>query len=426
VSDKLNPPRTVFFLLLMLSVTVYVGTSLTLIPLKTEPIFLERDEQEYYELAGNLLKGEYEFNSRRTLGHVLVLALFRILTFDNFLGTQLLATLTFALTAPLLYLLVRRMTDRPTLAAIAAIWAIFWPPFLYYGSSLYSETTTLPLFLSFLILLPRGSIFGDRPTRKWTPWLFCGSLLALCMLFRPMYLLFSPFALSIVFLEEKRWRQALRHASWLALGCCLIVLPWSIYMTANVGVPILISANGGETIAGGLNPKLLEQGDREMVTPQGRVSWIGPGKWLTASETGYLSREELKLSQAEQDRLLRHRTLRWVVSNPGPAIHLEVAKLLYMWGLYPWRLDRQTLFGNFPVILVLCLSLAALLRFRPYLRHLSRFWLLPIFVSGVALLSWGSWRFRQPGDLGLLTLSSLFLLSLRPASAQLLRKIDRD
>jgi hypothetical protein len=32
--------------------------------------------------------------------------------------------------------------------------------------------------------------------------------------------------------------------------------------------------------------------------------------------------------------------------------------------------------------------------------------------SFVALISWGSWRFREPGDLGLIALSVLFLWSL--------------
>lgn len=418
--DKLSQPRYLFLFLFVLSVTIYVGTSLTLVPLRTEPSFLDADEKEYYNLAGNLLQGKYEFNPRRTLGHVLLLTLFRGLTFDNFIGTQLLATVIFALTAPLMYLLVRRMTGSNLLGAIVAGLAIFWPPFLYYGISLYSETTTLPLFIAFLLLMPRGSLLTGHPEGSWQRWLLSGCLLALCMLFRPMYLLFSPLAVAIVFLEEKRWVKALQRSSLLALGCCLVVLPWSIYMSTHAGVPILISANGGETIGGGLNPTLIEQGYRVYVTPGGRVAWYGPGKWLNLSETGYLSEEELKLPYAKQDKLIRKRTFEWIFKNPGQALYLQAAKLMYMWGLYPWRLDRQTFLGNFPTILGLLLSVVSLISFRRYIRHLSRFWLLPIFVSGVALISWGSWRFRQPGDLGILTLSALFLLSLLIGSSKIL------
>ena len=54
-----------------------------------------------------------------------------------------------------------------------------------------------------------------------------------------------------------------------------------------------------------------------------------------------------------------------------------------------------------PTIALSILSILSLVRFRHYLRKLSRFWFLPLFVSSVALISWGSWRFREPGDLGL-------------------------
>jgi hypothetical protein len=37
-----------------------------------------------------------------------------------------------------------------------------------------------------------------------------------------------------------------------------------------------------------------------------------------------------------------------------------------------------------------------------YIRNLVRFWVLPIYVSAIALISWGSWRYRQAGDLGIL------------------------
>jgi hypothetical protein len=129
-------------------------------------------------------------------------------------------------------------------------------------------------------------------------------------------------------------------------------------------------------------------------------------------DTGYLSDDELKLPYAQRDVLLRRRAIAWALSNPGSALRLQGAKLLYMWGLYPfWNGARQTFLGNVPTIALLILSVFSLLRLRRYLRHLSRFWILPLFVSIVALISWGSWRFRQPGDLGLIALSGLFLWS---------------
>ena len=409
---RLSQSRHLFLLLLALALSVRIGASLALGAVRSDPSFLDMDEQEYYQYAGDLLRGEYQFSSRRTLGHVVVIALYRLLSFDNFTVTQLFTTAVFSLAAPLTYLLVRRITRNNLAAAIVAVLVIFWPPYIYYGNSLYSETTALPMFTAFLLLLPRGSILAVSPDGSWRRWVGCGVLLGLCMLIRPMYLIFVPFAVLIVVLEELRWATALRHVGVFLAGCAIVLLPWSIYMSSHTGVPILVSANGGETISGGLNPRLVEHGYQTVTTPDGRVTWTGPGKWLSIYDSGYLSLAEQKLPYVEQDKLLKQRTLSWISQHPAETFYLQAAKLLYMWGFYPLRFDKQTLLGSLPTILALVLSIASLLRFRHYSRHLCRFWLLPIFVSGVAFISWGSWRFRQPGDLGLLVLSTLFLLSL--------------
>lgn len=411
--QKLTQPRYLFLLLLALSLSVRIGASLALGAVRADPSLLDVDEQEYYQYAGDLLQGKYEFNSRRTLGHIAVIALYRLLTFDHFVPTQLLATAVFSLAPPLMYLLVRRITRNNLVAAIVGLLVVFWPPYIYYGNSLYSETTALPLFTAFLLLLPRGSILTTHPDGSWRRWVGCGVLLGLCMLIRPMYLMFVPLAVLIVFLEELQWKTAFRRAGILLAGCFLVVLPWSIYMSTNAGTLVLVSANGGETISGGLNPALIEQGYQTFVAPDGRITWTGPGKWLPRHESGYLTQtEEQKLPYIEQDKLLKQRTLAWIGQHPVETLYLQAAKLLYMWGFYPLRFDKQTLLGSIPTILALVFSVASLMRFRHYSRHLCRFWILPLFVCGIALISWGSWRFRQPGDLGILTLSTLFLLSL--------------
>ncbi|XGV98275.1 MAG: hypothetical protein ACAF41_04930 [Leptolyngbya sp. BL-A-14] len=424
--NKLGKTQYLFLLLLTLAVVIRIWASLAILELRANPSLLDMDEQEYYQLAGNLLNGNYEFNSRRTLGHVLVLAAYRFITFDNFFATQLLPIIVFSLSAPLMYLLVRRLIGNNLIAAIVGFLVIFWPPYIYYGNSLYSETTALPIFLGLLILLPRGSLLTPKADGNFFRWILCGALLGLCILIRPMYLLFPPFAALIIFLEENRWRKALSHIALFTAGCCLIVLPWSIYMTTNAGIPILVSANGGETIAGGLNPTLIKEGFQVATAPDGRQTWTGPGKWLNIADTSYLNKVELNLPYAQQDALLKKRTFNWIFQNPGAALYLEAAKILYMWGGYPLKLDKQTWLGNIPTMISLALSVAAIIRFRHNFRQLSRFWVLPIFVSGVALISWGSWRFRQPGDLGILLLSTLFLASLLIKPSKVLQQLDKS
>lgn len=411
---KLFQSKYVFLGLVVLAVVVYIGASFA-IGHRPNPQSLDMDEQDYYSISTQLLEGTYEFNPRRPLGYPFLLVCLRWLTFDNFQALQVLAAALFSLSGPLVYLVVKKVIKHDLVAVTSAIMVIFWPNFIFYGRTLYSEVLALPFFISFLLVLPNGSLVeGERK-----PWLgrtfWAGILLGLCMLLRPMYLIFAPFAVLIVFLEEWDFSTAWRRALCLTLGCCLLVLPWSFAISSQAGKFILVSSNGGETISGGLNPVLAS--DEYPVfrkTPDGRTVWVGPGKWLPMHASGYLSEAELSLSHAEKDQLLRQRAAAWIAQNPAKALSLQTAKLAYMWGFYPLFIDgwKKAVFGNFLIMGAGVLSLLTLLRFKTSLRQLSRFWVLPLFVSAVALISWGSWRFRQPGDLGLLVLASLLFWSL--------------
>jgi hypothetical protein len=78
-----------------------------------------------------------------------------------------------------------------------------------------------------------------------------------------------------------------------------------------------------------------------------------------------------------------------------------------MWGGYPfWNCLAKTALGNVPIPVPLCLAAASLFQLRRHWRELAVFWTLPVFVTLVALIGWGAWRFRQPGDLGLILLAS--------------------
>lgn len=412
-------PWLAFIGLVVLSATINIGATLAL-GITTDIHQLDADEREYYLLSQDLLDGNYEFQSRRVLGHVILLAGIQALTGGNIVAEQILITFIFSLTAPLTFLLVRKMLAHNNIALLASLMAIFWPLYIIYGGSFYSETTALPIFILFLLLLPRGSRLNTETQICWWQWLSVGILLGICLHMRPMYLLFCPFAVLIIFWEESRFLPALKASILLTIGCLVVVLPWSIYVSINEGKPVLLSTNGGETIAGGINPYLIESGYQSYHAPDGRLTWTGPGKWVNEHDTGYLSKKEMDLPRLKRDKLLVERAVNWAVDNPGKFIYLESAKLLYMWGVYPfWNGFKQTVFGNIPTILILILGVISLWQNRSNWRQLARFWTLPIFVSIVALISWGSWRFRQPGDLGLIVLAALLFIKLIAKDSQL-------
>jgi Dolichyl-phosphate-mannose-protein mannosyltransferase len=373
------------------------------------PSQLDVDETEYYDMAGEILQGRYEFHPRRVVGHLLALALMRGTLGDRIFPIQLAMSLVFSFTAPLIYLLARRELGSQRVALLAGLSVMTWPIYVKYGATIYSEALALPVFAATLLSFPGPQYQASSQAKRW---LGAGLMLGLCMHIRPMYLLYSPFAALFAYWRGRGGRGGIISAGLVALGCLTAVLPWSIFLSAREGSFMLLCSAGGETIAGGLNPELIrkdqdsEEANR-IVAPDGRFTWVGPGKWLPPGKTGFLSQEETELPYTVQSNLLASRTKAWVLKNPGAALYLTLRKLTYLWGIYPfWNGRSQTLLGNIPTIGLLILSSISLIRLRRYFRELSLFWTLPLFVTIAALISWGSWRFRQPGDLGLIVLAA--------------------
>ena len=372
--------------------------------LKPFPDWLEADEREYYDISSAILVGKIELTARRTLGFPLALAAIRHLR-DDLVFLQGTIVALYALSSPLLALVVRRIGGSALAGIVAGLALALWPPAVYYGTSLYSETLALPVFLAALALLPLGSRQRTAPSRRPVlAAIACGAVLGLATHVRPMYLLFTPFVALIVFAEEAPLRRAIARVALVAAGYCAVVLPWSAMMTARFHHPILVTSNGGETLAGGLNPVLLRAEGAGTLATKPRTTWYGPGKWLPLGQNGYLSEADQHLPYDRQDALLRARTSAWIAGHPGDAARLELAKIGYMWGFV--GADRngrdQLLFGNLPTIALLLASIALLATARGERLRLIRLWIVPLFVTGVALISWGSWRFRQPADAALL------------------------
>ena len=403
--------RTIFIGLLLVSLCVDLGFGF-LYKFRPSPLKLEADEFEYYRIATRLMDGSFVLTARRTLAYPLVIVGIRSIS-DSFLVLQALITAVFSFSAPLLFLVVRRVTGSIRAGALSGLVLALWPPVLFYAVSLYSEALALPVFLLALWVLPPGSRTG-RPLarRDWIQAVGAGVLLAAATQVRPMYLIMTPFIVLIMLFEERDLRRALSRIVLVAAAFTVTTLPWSAYMTARFHHPILVTSNGGETMAGGLTPKLLDPDKMAQMKTRGRDAWVGPGKWLTVAQNGYLTPAEQTLPYDQQDALLKARAVAWVKANPWAAARLESAKLLYMWGFYPLSRNSwgQIVLGSVPTIVLLAFALYCLATMRTARTALARFWILPVFVSAVAAISWGSWRFRQPGDVGLIAFCVVCLL----------------
>lgn len=395
-------------LLVALALAVNLGT-LFLVRGHATVDRLDADEREYWSLASNLLHGNLrDHPARRTIGFPAIVAAARWLVGDEYLRVQLALTVLVGLSPLLVHRLVRRQLGSERAGRLAGVAALFWPTFVRFGTTLYSDSIALMVFLVHLNATPPRAGSRDGPRFPWARWGLSGLLLGLCMHIRPMYLLYSPVAALLALWNPIGLRRRLLSGALLAAGCLFIVAPWSAYLSIREGKPILLSANAGETLAGGLNPGLVEmERSSVLVTPENRATWVGPGKWLPPEQTGFLSPDEQNLPYPEASALLSERATRWVRSHPREALYLTGRKLLYLWGLYPpWNGLAQSLLGNFPLLALVGSAFVALARVRGHLRELAVFWTLPVFSSAVACVSWGSWRFRMPGDVGLIALAA--------------------
>jgi hypothetical protein len=226
---------------------------------------------------------------------------------------------------------------------------------------------------------------------------------------RPMYLVFIPFLVATVILETPGFHYASRRILTVLFGMSLTILPWSIYASKHLGQPVLVTAASGETLAGGLNKNLFSNLEGSQ-NPGSRQAWIGPGKWLPMYMTGYLSEAELKKPYIVQTTLVGERAKDWILNNPVDVVYLQAHKLLYMWGIYPIFKSVKTLAlaGNLPILALLGVTMILFVK-TPWekSRKLLRFLSLPLFVTCTALISWGSWRYRIPGDVGLIAFCAI-------------------
>jgi hypothetical protein len=369
---------------------------------------LEEDEREYYDWAGKLLEGSSEFSTRRPILHIAIVAGLRFGTGDQLMGIRLGLLILFSLTSPLIAGIVYRLTTHGKSALLAGLGVAVWPLFVRFSGTLYSETTATPLFLLFLILLPRVQNYGER--FRIGSWYLAGIILGLATLSRAMYMLFLPFLGLILVVESGLNRRTILAGVVVGIGWASICIPWSRFMSKQSDHFILVSSGGGETLAGTYNPKLIEQGIQHETLPYGRVRWTGPGKWLLDINTGYLKPEEYNLPLAQKDAMLRERATAWMREHPREVVYLTTMKILLLWGLLPHLENGETLLlGNLPILLVLTLSLLAMIRLWSYKRILVRLWIQVLFVTLVAVAAWGSWRYRQPADATLIALVSLGL-----------------
>ena len=142
---------------------------------------------------------------------------------------------------------------------IAAIIAAIYPPLVWIGAYVFSESVFMPLSLGCVLLLASAQERADeeRSARGGGAWTIAAGLVAgVAVLVRPGMLFFLPIAAF--------WLIRSRRAS-LALAFCVsalvVVAPWTLRNAKEHGRFVLVASEGGVTFWTGNHPLAVGEGD---------------------------------------------------------------------------------------------------------------------------------------------------------------------
>jgi 4-amino-4-deoxy-L-arabinose transferase-like glycosyltransferase len=235
-----------------------------------------------------------------------------------------------------------------------------------------------------------------------------GAAGAAATLIRPSWLLFTPLAIIVSVVADKR------HARQLLLGLALSVafvcgmLPWWIRNARVTGHFVATTLQFGASLYDGLNPAADGSSNMDFVPRFAAAEHELDGTPAAAGET-FEYRLNGRLSAAAWD---------WTRNDPMRAVQLAGIKFLRMWNIWPnepalrsWPL-RLAVFVSY-VPLLAC-SLWGVWRFTsrgwPYVLA----WLPAVYLTLVHVVFIGSIRYREPAMLALIALAAGALASKAP------------
>ncbi len=407
------------------------------------------DQVSYHTLAMRVLEGHgFTFGSNwwpaTAAGaptahwsylYVLYLAAVYFVFGSSPLAARIIQALIAGILQPLLAWRIARRVFGDRVAVVAALLMSVYGYFVYYAGALVTETFYIVAILWIVdIATALGAATSARRGQS-RPWIWLGIASGVAVLLRQVVIFAVPlvliWALWRAFSREKglarfSFVHLLGRGAIPVLIVAGFILPWTIRNYEAFGRFVLLNTNAGFAFFWGNHPL-----HRTTFIPI-----IGGGP-----QYGALIPAELRgLDEAELDRRLLERGLRFVIDDPSRFAWLSLSRTKEYFKFWPTRKSgpisnvvRVFSFGIYLPLFVIGL-VAAAFRFRWRVEQdnpaLLLMLLLAFLYTGIHLLTWTLVRYRLPVDALMMPFGALGLVFLmewaRRWGTRLARRKDRS
>jgi hypothetical protein len=350
------------------------------------------DEERFWAESAHILNdqtlrtygGKYAHDMPLT---AMLIAAASYATGGSILGVKLVLAGVSAITIYVIAMLAYVIHPSRQSALIAAIFATFYPFFIYYSSLLLSETLFL-LFLTYFFVQ-----LLNHQTTFWHSSVTAG----LVHLTRPTVFYFMP----IIWV----WQYLLRFISTKQLAVIillfvLIILPWGIRNAITLDHFSVTTSGSGQVLWEGNNP----------------WNYNGGVSGSFSDPEAYLSDLPKDVNEFEADAWKKEQAVKYILSDPQHFIEMSVKKFMRFWHLWPntyeyhaWYYKLISILALFPVFVLTLMSLYVL---RKDLKRLSILYLFIGYYTALHMVTIGSIRYRLPLEPIMIALSSATLVHL--------------
>ena len=377
------------------------------------------DEIKYLELAKDLLEsGNYgdsylSDQAHYTPGYPIFLYAIYNTYGVSILLAGFLNSLFSALIPPLIYLMASRFADYKA-AALASAIAVFDPYFLYYSPLLLTET-----LLAFLPLLSLLLLFISLEKDSYIYLALSALVMGISTMVNPVTLPFPLiFMLYLLLQRGLVFKKFIKQSIVYLVFFSAVMTPWAVRNYFVFGTPVLTTSNTGKTFYGS-NHFSSRRTNANMGTYL--FGWNDFAKYFKCGDP---------FDELSMDRKMFKAGLTELKDNYTKIPYLELRKFINFWGVRPdptkekWTLNDSLSLCTYGIILIFFV-IGFFKTFKPR-DKIFIFHLMILLYTALALVFWGTPRFRFPVSPYIIILSSMVIVALYDSYMSKLRTTNQN